>query len=140
LGTNKQQHVWPLWWVGTLGFVLLFLGHDVLMVGGAHAAPAVSASTDSHTYPGPLPLNDHGGEMPSAHGRVSLRHVANINGCAMTRPAVPRGDDDFGLEPTDTAGMAEDADLTHVITDRSSWAEPTASPRTRRALFQIYRI
>jgi hypothetical protein len=119
---------------------IVILGHDVFMATDAHAAE-----------PGPLHHVDH--QRPSTHRAIMYDGIAGVHepvpqpspnhsgACGVARAV------DWPSSPhtgsTSLAGVisAEHASETpRQSTSSTAWAEPTAPPGTRRALFQVYLI
>jgi hypothetical protein len=110
-----------------IGLLLLaaIFGHDLLMAGDAHAAPAAG----------------HHAAMPAATDgpTVSESHHADNGGCSTIRAAVdPRFSHGSGLAIAVPVGIGEWAPEPVSIrpeTPRILWP-----PGVRRALLQVYRI
>ena len=130
--TNSRR---PRWWAVALVLVLAFLGHDAAMAGDAHAAQ----TPDQHTT-GPHRVDRYGAARLSLpHDQTPSRH--DIAACAVGQRAAPRAaGDDVHPSRDALAPVIVSSDARRPPDVALRWAEPTAPPGQRRALFQVYRI
>ncbi|MDQ3781000.1 MAG: hypothetical protein M3354_10730 [Chloroflexota bacterium] len=123
-----------LWWAGVLFAVLVIVGHDAMMAGNAHAA-----SRPHHAVRG-VELASRADEADANRRNANaIDHRIHTDGCSALRPGIRRDDGDSALDTSDAMGSSEQTTALDLSVD-PWWREPTAPPRVRRALIQVFRI
>lgn len=120
---------------------MVFLGHDILMAGDAHARPDAALDT-GHADHGQttVPDSQHvGGQHPLA-SESEPSHEPGFDGCSATRQLVQRLGESLQLDAAPAGVLTALPAMALQFTIGDWWWEPTVPPDIVRALFQVFLI